>query len=193
MKQLKVLHIIVTPAAGGAEVYVKDLVLNSAKVGITPVLLFIARAKEIGRCEVFEKEFLNELTEKGVEFAFLPKGSKRNVVKGALALNKLLKLIKPDVVHSHLLTGVVHKLLSLSKIPLIYTHHSSVIVTNDRLFSLLLNLCDGFIGISEVCSSILQKYLTANGFSQVTNISEGMMGRGPNPGWLARDLPITQP
>jgi glycosyltransferase involved in cell wall biosynthesis len=162
MKKLKVLHVIVAPATGGAEVYVKDLVLNSASNGIKPFLLFTAQAKEIGRCEMFEKKFLNELKNNGVEFFFLPQGSKRNVVKGALALNKLLKLIKPDIVHSHLLTGVVHKLLSLSKIPLIYTHHNSIIKNNARLFSFLLNSCDGFIGISKICSDNLHKYLIAN-------------------------------
>lgn len=162
MKHLKVIHIIVAPAAGGAEVYVKDLVLNSSKAGITPVLIFTTRAKDIGRCELFEKEFLKELTEKGIDFTFLPKGSKRNVIKGAIALNKLLKLLKPDVVHSHLLTGVMHKLLSLSKVPLVYTHHNSVIKTNARLFSFLLNSCDGFVGISKTCSANLQKYLTVN-------------------------------
>lgn len=38
-----------------------------------------------------------------------------------------------------------------------------------------------------------QKFLKANGFSNVSNISEGMMGRGPTPGWIARKLPTKQP
>lgn len=36
-----------------------------------------------------------------------------------------------------------------------------------------------------------QRFLTANGFTNVLNISEGMFGRGNKPGWLKRDLPIS--
>jgi len=165
---MKILHIIAAPAAGGAEVYVKDLVNNSAHFGITPFLLFISHAIDIGRCEVYEKQFLNELTENGVEFSFLPAGSRRNIIKGSLGFKKLIKGIKPDLIHSHLLTGVVHKVISFSSIPLIYTHHNSVINTNTLLFRLLLSFCKGHIGISKICSDILQKYLPSN--KKVTTI-----------------------
>ena len=165
---MKILHIIAAPAAGGAEVYVKDLVLNSMKSGITPFLLFISQAKDIGRCEKYEEKFLTELTDNGIGFYFLPVGSRRNVFKGSLALRKILKIITPDIIHSHLLTGVVHKVLSFSSIPLIYTHHNSVINTNRYLFKFLLKFCDGHIGISKICSDILQKYL--KGSKKVTTI-----------------------
>ena len=36
-----------------------------------------------------------------------------------------------------------------------------------------------------------QRFLTSNGFTNVLNVSEGMFGRGSNPGWLKRDLPIS--
>jgi len=38
-----------------------------------------------------------------------------------------------------------------------------------------------------------QSFLSDNGFNNITSISEGMMGRGNLPGWLARKLPTTQP
>jgi glycosyltransferase involved in cell wall biosynthesis len=165
---MKVIHIIAAPAAGGAEVYVKDLVLNSMKSGMTPFLLFASHAKDIGRCEKYEAKFLTELTDNGIGFTFLPVGSRRNAFKGSMALRQLLKIINPDIIHSHLLTGVVHKLLSFSSIPLIYTHHNSVINTNPYLFAFLLKFCDGHIGISKICSNVLEKYLKVN--KKVTTI-----------------------
>lgn len=36
-----------------------------------------------------------------------------------------------------------------------------------------------------------QRFLTANGFTNVLNVSEGMFGRGSKPGWLKRDLPVS--
>lgn len=38
-----------------------------------------------------------------------------------------------------------------------------------------------------------QRFLTANGFTNVLDVSEGMFGRGSNPGWLKRDLPVSKP
>jgi rhodanese-related sulfurtransferase len=36
----------------------------------------------------------------------------------------------------------------------------------------------------------VQKFLKAQGFTQVYNISEGMAGSSAGPGWLARKLPV---
>ncbi len=40
-------------------------------------------------------------------------------------------------------------------------------------------------------SSWAQKFLTANGFTNITNIEGGMSGRGSKIGWIAKKLPIT--
>ncbi len=39
-------------------------------------------------------------------------------------------------------------------------------------------------------SSRGQRFLEARGFTNVHDVSEGMLGRGDQPGWLARKLPI---
>lgn len=39
-------------------------------------------------------------------------------------------------------------------------------------------------------SARARRFLEANGFTQVHDVSEGMMGRGDRPGWLARRLPV---
>lgn len=36
----------------------------------------------------------------------------------------------------------------------------------------------------------VQKFLLAQGFTQVYNVREGMAGSGAGPGWLARKLPV---
>ena len=41
-------------------------------------------------------------------------------------------------------------------------------------------------------SDRMQSFLKAQGFTQVLDISEGMLGRPGAPGWLARNLP-TEP
>lgn len=39
-------------------------------------------------------------------------------------------------------------------------------------------------------SHSMQQFLTQNGFTRVLDVSEGMLGRGRSPGWLARNLPV---
>jgi rhodanese-related sulfurtransferase len=40
-------------------------------------------------------------------------------------------------------------------------------------------------------SARARRFLEANGFTHVDDVSEGMMGRGDRPGWLARHMPVT--
>ena len=35
-----------------------------------------------------------------------------------------------------------------------------------------------------------QQFLSQRGFTQVLDVSEGMLGRNAAPGWLARNLPV---
>jgi rhodanese-related sulfurtransferase len=42
-----------------------------------------------------------------------------------------------------------------------------------------------------VRSSRAKRFLDANGFTNVRDVPEGMLGRGSRPGWLARKLPTT--
>lgn len=156
---LKVLHIISAPAAGGAEIYVKDLVLNSKKHKINPAILFISRAEEIGRTKGFENEFLMELDVNEIDYFFLPKGSRRNPLKGLFKFKKIVKDVQPDIVHSHLLAGIVYNVIGNNYTPLVYTHHNSVISITPLLFKIVMLFADGFIGISESCLRFLNKFI----------------------------------
>ena len=40
-------------------------------------------------------------------------------------------------------------------------------------------------------SGMVQRYLLQNGYSNVSNISDGMMGNFAAPGWLRSNLPVT--
>lgn len=61
----------------------------------------------------------------------------------------------------------------------------------------LMKLVEGDLNrpIALICASgsrstWAQKFLTAHGFTDVANIKAGMLGRGPDTGWIAQDLPI---
>lgn len=48
----------------------------------------------------------------------------------------------------------------------------------------------GLICASGVRSTWASGYLARNGFTQILNIKEGMLGRGPSPGWMRQGLPV---
>ena len=160
---MKILHMLAAPAAGGAEVYVKDLVVEAKKSGHTPAILFISNAESIGRSFEYEKLFLQELTDLDIPCFILPTGSRRNLLKGILAYRKYVSKFSPDVVHSHLVTGLVYQFFSFLRKPkVVYTHHNSVISINKLLFKLLMRIPHGYVGISNACNKFLKQFTPLN-------------------------------
>ncbi|WNC69652.1 glycosyltransferase family 4 protein [Thalassotalea nanhaiensis] len=158
-KNIRVLHILSSPSAGGAEVYVKDLISNLKVKGQNVALLFISTSEEVNRSPEYQKSFIEYLGNEDIPFYFLKSGGRRNLIIGAKSFKRAIQYFKPDIIHSHLLSGVIYSFLYARKIPLVYTHHNTVIDTNEVLFRMLMNACKGFIGISEVCTNYLKSYL----------------------------------
>lgn len=161
MSNIKVLHILSSPAAGGAEVFVKDMVLNSKSNGIDAAILFISAAKNVGRSQAYEKRFLRELQQSDIPFFILPRNARRNLFQGYLAFKSCIKSFNPDCIHAHLLVGIIYSFLLCHNIPRVYTHHSSVIKTRPFIFRAIMKCCHAHIGISKTCAQFLQQYLLA--------------------------------
>ena len=58
---MRILHIVSSPAAGGAETYLKDLCAEMKSAGSCISILFMSSASDIGRCPKFEKSYLEFL------------------------------------------------------------------------------------------------------------------------------------
>lgn len=159
MANVKVLHIISSPSAGGAEVFVKDMVLNSKKNGLDTAVLFVSDAKNVGRSSAYENSYLSELTAAGIPFFILPQNARRNVLQGRKAFKACIASFSPHCIHAHLLAGIIYSKLFCKRIPVIYTHHSSVIKTHPFIFKALMKKCHAHIGISKTCAQFLQQYL----------------------------------
>ena len=156
---MKVLHVIAVPGAGGAEVFVKDLLLNSRAAGIEARVLFTSDAKGIGRCPAYEEEFLKQLKENEIDFCVLPPKSTRRIWNGYKTFKSYVREFEPDCIHSHLQLGIIYAYLCCRKTPLAYTHHNSVLKSNPTVFKALLRCCNLHIAISALCADSLEKYL----------------------------------
>ena len=156
---INVMHIISSPSAGGAEVYVRDLVISSSKNSITPSIVFISSSQEVGRESDFENKYKKLLDKENIKYITLPHGSRRNLFKGIIVFRAFVKDFKPNVIHAHLLIGIIYSKLLMKKIPIIYTHHSTIISTNKFLFKFLLRWSNGVISISHQCDNYLKKFV----------------------------------
>lgn len=164
---MNVLHVISSPAAGGAEIYVKDLSVGMRNLGINVFILFISHASEINRDNEFEINFLHELSTHGIQYDFIGNSCKRNPLKGIRKLNQIVNFFEPDVIHSHLYYGAVFSLFSKIKNK-VYTHHNIDIGANKYIYKILDLGIKKYIGICGACERLLSK-LSSNYVVRIDN------------------------
>lgn len=152
---MNILHVISTPASGGAEVYVKDLAKHLAKQHNVHVA-FLSSAADAGRNLEYEESFLEDLRFAGVKTYIIGNETRKKPWLGMIRVRKYVKDNNIDIYHTHLAYGIVFS--SLLNIPTLYTHHS-IEPRWGRITYLAFNkLIDEYIGISEKCASALESY-----------------------------------
>lgn len=160
---ISMLHIISAPAAGGAEVYVKDLSIEFATRGFDIHIGFVSHATDNGRSNEYEMNYLSELKSYGISYFFIGHECRNNPLKGSIKIFNYCRLNKIDIYHSHLKYGIIFG--ALLRIPRIYTHHN--ISPEVRLFTYkILNIfVDRYVGISNICSRALRNFTGQNIFT----------------------------
>ena len=153
---MRIFHMVSAPAAGGAEVYVKDLAKALVKLGHSVVVGFLGHAEEIGRSVEYEREFLGELDEAGVKWFFIGNECRRKPWLGVYKVREIVKSEGIDIFHSHLPFGVFFS--CGIGIPTIYTHHTIKPRLNWLTYRLFNCLISRYVGISEVCAERLASY-----------------------------------
>jgi glycosyltransferase involved in cell wall biosynthesis len=152
---VKVLHVISSPAAGGAEVYVKDLAKQFARLQMDVHIAFVNSAANINRSSDYERGFLHELRRAHVPYFFLGDDVRRFPWRGAVRVRNYVRQHKINIYHAHLTYGILFG--AFLRIPRVYTHHSIKMRVNKIAFALLGLLIDQLIGICQTCTNELRK------------------------------------
>lgn len=153
---MRILHLIASPSAGGAEVYVKDLAKEMVRLGHQPFIGFVNRSEDIGRSEAFQRQFLDELDLAGVPYFFVGHECRRNPILGSLRVRRFCAANRIEIYHSHLNYALVFG--ALLRIPHLHTHHNIVPDGWRVMYHLFNRLVDSYIGISRICAEALSKF-----------------------------------
>lgn len=153
---MNILHIISSPASGGAEVYVKDLAINLSNQGYNLHIAFLSNASDIGRDIIYEERFLNDLKSSGINIFFIGNETRKKPWLGMLRIKQYISEHNIDICHTHLAYGVFFSILL--NIPVIYTHHTISPRWGILTYSLFNKIINQYIGISRTCAIALSKY-----------------------------------
>jgi glycosyltransferase involved in cell wall biosynthesis len=152
---VRILHLISSPSAGGAEVYVKDLAKEMVRLGHQLFIGFVNRSGDIGRDEKFESRFLRELEIAGVPYFVVGYDCRRNPILGALRVKRFCAAYGIEIYHSHLFYGLVFG--ALLRVPHVHTHHNLDPDASFLTYKLFNQLVDSYVGISKLCAQALSR------------------------------------
>ena len=157
---MNILHIISSPASGGAEVYVKDLAMNLSNQGHNLHIAFLSNACDIGRDIIYEERFLNDLKSSGINIFVIGNETRKKPWLGMLRIKQYISEHNIDICHTHLAFGILFT--TLSSVPVVYTHHSMEPRWGKFLYQVFNRLVDEYVGISNKCAKALESYTMRN-------------------------------
>lgn len=163
---MRFLHLISSPSAGGAEVYVKDLAKELVRLGHRPFIGFLNRSGDIGRDEEYESRFIRELEVARIPYFVVGYECRRNPILGAVRVRRFCSAHGIEIYHSHLHYALVFG--ALLRIPHVHTHHNINPDSSPLMYGLYNRLVDSYIGISELCAQALSKY-TGRAVTEIFN------------------------
>lgn len=149
------MHIISSPGAGGAEIYVKDLAIAMVGKQHEVLILFLNKAQDIGRDTAFQDDFLAMLAAKGIRYEFIGYKARRNPLLGAYRVHQSAKAFRPDIIHCHLYYAAIFALFTHGA-KIIYTHHSIKLCAPAYIYRLLDLRIASYVGVCEACKLMLQ-------------------------------------
>lgn len=162
---MKIVNIISCCGSGGAEVLVKESLLELSEKKENKIELWVMSKicdsnMRVTQAKIdFEKKYIEELESVGIKVKFLDKRANKDLLKSWLKIRKFYKVFKPDVIHSHLEQVTFHMLMgtlgfNLKRIQTI--HNTRIVYPNLQKYFIGL-LVNYFVSISpETTNEILK-------------------------------------
>ena len=166
---MKIAHVIASCASGGAEIFVKSLILSLNKEGNHKIELWVmSRISDIDPSNNqkidFEKSFIKEIQDNGVFVRFMDKRPGKDFRMTKIRLREAYISFKPDIVHAHLESVTFHvcRALAKFKVPILQTIHSTYIRYPYIQRKYIDKRIKGYIAISDKVRSIIENKVRMN-------------------------------
>jgi len=148
---MKILSIITSFAAGGAEILVSDLSGAFVDSGHASTVVALSPAEAIGNDVSTEQALRNKIIAGGGQALLLGIPDRRDLLAGARAMRRLIAAERPDVIHAHTARALSMLWLAGARCPIVLTHHNSKLSFPPWMFRLFDQIVDGYVAISREC------------------------------------------
>lgn len=171
---MKILHIISSFGAGGAENYAKNLLFGLKRIGFELCLYGLDPAPVSNvACVGFQRRFIAELEASGIGWGLIGTKARRNPMWAIQKFRTVVHAENPDLIHTHLTYAAIYTCLATRSKPIVFTHHNTP-VRNPTVHKLFLGRrLSRYIAISESSRSALLDEAKIR-LDQVTTIFNGV-------------------
>lgn len=141
--------ILTSLTSGGAEMLVANLSGAFVQAGERSTVIALCDAAAVGNSPDMEARLKQQIESQGGRFVSLGLGRKRGVLAGGMALRRVLRQLRPDIVHAHTARALGMIALAGTRVPTVVTHHNSKLSFPPRMFALFDRIAWGYVAISE--------------------------------------------
>lgn len=153
---MRICSIITSFTSGGAEMLVCNLAEAFAGAGHEAVILSLSDAAQVGNAPDTEQAMMARVRQGGAKALSLGLANRNNWLGGALALRRVLRAIRPDVIHAHTARALFPIALAMPGVPVVLTHHNSRLSFPPAAFLLFNRIVDSYVAISDQCAALLR-------------------------------------
>lgn len=168
---MKIIQVINSLSAGGAEILAKDLSLELKRYGFDIEIWSIGKSKNLN----FEKQFINELNKNKIKLVNYNKIPNRERIKTSLRILSNILKEKPDLIHVHGEAIMFHMLIPIlvRRVCIVETIHNTVIEYPKLHKYIYRKIVNHFVAISKKVSNILSEQVNID-HNKITQIYNGI-------------------
>ncbi|MGP9670044.1 glycosyltransferase [Pseudoalteromonas sp. AOP31-A2-14] len=166
---MQILQLVSSFGIGGAEKFVADLSVELKAQGHEVTILVLDHAKDVGKDPEYEKNIIEYLNEKQVQVIHVGEKARRRPFTILFTLNEVIKKLKPDVIHSHLLIWSVYLSTFWRSKKHVFTQHINFLkFPFIHKFFIRKNI-DKYISICNEASNSMYKVIAKENVCKVVN------------------------
>lgn len=156
---MNIASLIVGFGPGGAENLVTGLSAEFVRAGHRSIVAAVADGRDIDTDLAGEEEMVERIRAGGGETRRLSIPRRRNPIAGSRALRRMVRQVRPDILHVHTPIALLYAQLPRLGVPIVYTHHNTRIGRIRWLVPLFDRVVSQYVAISPALDTLLHDHV----------------------------------